>query len=155
MNEERLLKTAELLEHLALNRQLDVNFCMSYWGTYNSKSVRDHPCGTSACAIGFAALDPWFQKEGLELYAFTEVGDDPDCKLSSIEEFNDFLRAHPRAECTPKFEGHVDMSAVRTFYGISYEDANCLFGINNPDDPAKIAAEIRALVTSHKEVATP
>lgn len=52
---ERLLKVAEVLENLPKKRKFNrANWFEGFPGE----------CGTAACAIGYATLDPWFKKRG-------------------------------------------------------------------------------------------
>lgn len=51
------------------------HFNMSTVGTFGAPQVEAptrpeqmHTCGTAACALGYAALDPWFQERGLSVY---------------------------------------------------------------------------------------
>ena len=66
MNKRRLLKLAGLLEADAKNKA-GIKFNMGDWG-----SVEDHKnpvsCGTTACAMGLAALSGAFKKDGLDYY---------------------------------------------------------------------------------------
>jgi hypothetical protein len=55
MNIERLTRLAELLDRVEPNK-----FDMNRWFSKTD-------CGYVACAAGHAALDPWFQSEGLYL----------------------------------------------------------------------------------------
>lgn len=56
-------------------------------------------CGYVACAIGHAALDPWFNEKGFR--------------------FNDRLN--------PEFDGDFGQWAVKAFFRIRSDDANYLF----------------------------
>jgi hypothetical protein len=63
MNKRRLLKLAELLETDAKNKK-GIKFDMSTWGEVDNP---DKPisCGTSACAMGLAAMSGAFKRAGL------------------------------------------------------------------------------------------
>jgi hypothetical protein len=60
----RLRKLADILENL----QSDRRFNMGTWGEHG---LEHHPdenfCGTTACALGHAAMDPEFRRDGLSL----------------------------------------------------------------------------------------
>ena len=64
MNKRRLLKLADLLEADARSKK-GIKFDMGTWG-----DSRDGPpgvnCGTSACAMGLAALSGVFRRQGLK-----------------------------------------------------------------------------------------
>jgi hypothetical protein len=55
-------------------------------------------CGTSACALGSAALTPWFRRRGLTIKDYT-----PSCK------------------------GENGLFAAVNFFGISYTEADSIF----------------------------
>jgi hypothetical protein len=148
VNKERLEKTAELLEQLALTRQYDIIFDMGTWGSYEQG---DSLCGSSACAVGYAALDPWFQEQGLRLRYENEDGD--LLEVFSVQEFNEVLKKDSEIEFEPYFQGLVVGSAVRAFYELEDgDDVNYLFGPNNRNDPAKVAAKIRRFIAQNGKV---
>lgn len=64
MNKRRLLKLADLLEADAKNRK-GIKFDLSVWGEVGDA---DEPlsCGTTACAMGLAALSGSFMRAGLQ-----------------------------------------------------------------------------------------
>lgn len=57
---ERLLRVAEVLEALPKKQR----FSLVGWTTTITLE-----CGTVACAIGYAAHDPWFNRRGLKIDA--------------------------------------------------------------------------------------
>ena len=64
MNRERLLRLADLLEKDAENPE-GVKFDMSEWGRVLDRT-RPLSCGTTACAMGLAALSGEFTADGLD-----------------------------------------------------------------------------------------
>ena len=90
MNAERLEMVAYILENLPQERHVMTGgpkgipdkFDMATW----------YSCGTTACAIGFASLHPWFRRRGLKL--ITE-GDE-----------------------TPAYKGETHYRAVMAFFGL-------------------------------------
>lgn len=70
---ERLEQVIRVLEEIEVKVNDDdpsVNFDMSHWCefyTFASANGKQHDCGTSACAIGWAAQDEWFNNRGLRL----------------------------------------------------------------------------------------
>jgi hypothetical protein len=63
MNKRRLLKLAALLEADAKNKN-GIKFDMCDWGTVKNPDAT-MSCGTSACAMGLAALSGVFKRAGL------------------------------------------------------------------------------------------
>ena len=93
MNKERLLRLArDILPNVP-----EENFDLGTW-----------KCGTSACAVGWAAADPQFNEEGFKL--------DKQSKgpLASFI----FM---------PWYEGLGGWSAVEKFFGIDFDQAQNLF----------------------------
>ncbi len=98
---ERLAKLATLLMTVP-----DKHFDMSVW--------RDgEDCGTAACAVGHAAMDPWFNARGLKLQKRNK------------------LMSRPGHSWIPFFQGrtrkYLSLKAAQAFFGLSYEDAGHLF----------------------------
>lgn len=81
-----------------------------------------HTCGTTACAVGFAALDPWFNKRGFKM----------------------------DIEGSPVFKFHIGWEAVHTFFGIKPSEAHHLFSDHsydsNPTGPSEVADRIMRFV---------
>ena len=82
----------ERLKHLSdiLKNVKPKNFDLSNWH-----------CGTTACAVGHACMDPVFNKQGLR-----------------------FLKSYPY---TPTYKGIYSWGAVEEFFGLSEEQAEHLF----------------------------
>lgn len=66
MNSEGLLKLADLLEADAKNKR-GVKFDLYTWGHFRTSKVPKNPvtCGTTACAMGLAAISGKFSSDGL------------------------------------------------------------------------------------------
>ena len=62
MNKEKLLKLASFLDELPEHRFFYGSWVGSTWG-----GKEDLSCGTTACALGWAATIPEFREEGLRL----------------------------------------------------------------------------------------
>lgn len=93
MNIERLQKMVEMLRRIDEDRTLASMFDLGSWLETDSfsaelfitnaipeqkmKFFREEytgaDCGTTACAMGFACLDPWFIKEGLMYLPYSGV----------------------------------------------------------------------------------
>lgn len=66
MNKRRLLKLADLLEADAKNKK-GIRFDMGTWGEVNDEA-KPLSCGTTACAMGLAALSGIFKRAGVGYY---------------------------------------------------------------------------------------
>jgi hypothetical protein len=75
----------------------NVTFHMDWW-------KKQSECGTAACAVGLATMDPWFQAEGLGLEQGTSS-----------------------SSWVPSFGGETMLDAVRTFFAIPYSGARTMF----------------------------
>ncbi len=123
MHKTRLNKVAYILVNLPQERKKMVGgpkgvpqmFDMGQW----------YKCGTKACAIGYAAMHPWFRQRGLEL----------------SHDNKDTLQA-------PICEGNIGISAVTTFFDITYDEAEHLFDSDSHkrENRADVAQRIRAFV---------
>lgn len=137
MNVERLQRLKRLL--LA---EKAWNFDMHSWfdaspGTHFNLTPRDGTsewadiephnfCGTAACALGTAALDPQFQAEGLRL-------------IAKLDQFGDFDGVQP------SYRDKVLFEAAQAFFGITYNQAYNLFGLSSLEAP-QVAEKIDALL---------
>jgi len=95
------------------------------------------PCGTAACACGWAGSDPWFRKRGF----FTG----PDFGVCYVK-YN---------EATDKHDKHYDFPGVMMFFGIpNYEDAKYLFFpySSYEQTPNAVAMRIREYVRKMKDI---
>jgi hypothetical protein len=101
MNEEALIRVADKLDGIgpyALVGPVPTEkFDMQVW-----------TCGTSACACGHAALDPWFIERGFEI--------------------KEVPNSHTNASWkTISFKDSQSYDAAATFFGISVDEAAFLF----------------------------
>ena len=101
LHAERLLQVVRVLDELPKGKRFD----LFIW----------HRCGTTACALGWAAADPWFTRRGLKL-----VGNDRDGK--------------GRQHYIPAHKGWHDYWAARIFFAISHKDTNYLFSPDEYED---------------------
>ena len=94
MTIERLEQVVRVLKELPPEKKFDLGGWMK--------------CGTTGCAIGWAASDPWFTRRGLKL-------------IHSCG----WLRS---GEWCPQYRGQggVEMS-LRCFFGMGWDDINYLF----------------------------
>lgn len=135
MNRDRLNHLITVLKQIEAE---DRPFDMWSWAHQED----EHPCGTAACALGWASLDPKFNAAGLELVAefedgrlvsFTSIGndDDPD-------------------QVFPRFQGRNGFDAGALFFDISYEESTFLFDPSSYDTgeptPADVISHIEVLL---------
>jgi hypothetical protein len=105
-------------------------FYMSAWFDYDI----DEPCKTACCALGYAALDPRLQAEGLQLTVVDDY-DNPIRTVLSIEDYNNYVHSMDDAESLifqdsgviPTYKGSTTYYAAAVFYDITYEAAQFLF----------------------------
>lgn len=129
MHYERLERLAALLDTVPPEK-----FDLGSWA-----------CGTTACAIGWAALDPTFRSEGLRL----------DCVPSP-----DTYHCYTVTDLTqtggtffPVFGKAVYYAAAEAFWGLTNNQAHKLFApwsYDPPGTPSDVAKRIRALLAKSK-----
>ena len=80
------------------------NFHLNSWASAENtlQELEQHACGTTACAVGWAATIPEFKALGLELHIHPEVS-------------------------YPSFSGFEGMFAAQKFFGIPVETCDYLF----------------------------
>jgi len=165
MNRERLSRLADLLDQIHA-RELPFNlkgwggFVMEDGDVLENLNTRNmvHVCGTTACACGHAALDPWFQAQGLYLVAWRSDSDSA-LPVSSVEDLNTLLtRAKdndwPDLSFSIQYqdnEGRLSIGwyAIEAFFDIGDETANFLFAEEsyvNRATAADVADRIRGLL---------
>lgn len=123
LRRERLLTLAH-----ALIDTDDERFDMHHWGRHvgDHKPAAKNFCGTSACALGTAALIPKFKREGLRI-DWLELEEDADG--NKIYDANVLYGRH---------EGE---HAGAAFFGLTREEAHALFldtGASRSDTVAKL-----------------
>ena len=142
MNIERLTKLAELLDKVAEERK---PFNLSMWvrssteltdmdlgdtaaaSGLTKEGVANHECGTVACAVGHACLDPWFNEQGLTANAGGQ----------------------------PMYGKDNSWDAVAAFFEIERELAILLFDYANYDEEAETtAAEVAYRIRAFTEEET-
>lgn len=126
MNLHRL----DILLDILKNMEDEKSFSMNAW--FRAKYVgRPNTCGTVACAIGHAALDPRMQAEGLYLTVAVAAPMTParQQRIDTIEQFNTLRRAGETRpySATPNYKHLTDFDAAAEFFGVSLEWAGYLF----------------------------
>src|SRR6185369_1773402 len=112
---ERLGALAGLLEAVERRRisLFDKETGKTVSGLFNLmawQSDEDQECGTTACACGYAGTHPWFQQRGFYLEQSGGGNRYP---------------VYQRRSDAPRYE---HWSAVEKFFGLTYREANYLFG---------------------------
>lgn len=134
MNIDRLKHLAHILDKAHEQKLVD-HFYLGHWydgmdytdpGSTNNFTGKH--CGTSACALGLACLDPEFKAQGLHL---------------------DY-------EWDPSYEDNYSYGAGAEFFGISQEDSYYLFDPDQYEGlhairitPAMVAERVRELINGH------
>ena len=119
MNIERLNHLITILERVQSDPKEKVKFDMNVWINY---------CGTSACAVGFACLDPIFQAQGLEI-----------------------------RDNEPKFQDFYGYIAAYKFFEITHAEAMDLFCPLDYDgygkiEPVDVIDRIRTLINNQTKI---
>lgn len=167
MNVERLTHLIEILRQVeSSHRPFDLTVWASTGVSPNTTSGSAEACGTSACALGYAALDPQFQAQGLALkanvYALSDTHFVERCigeiTVSTTDEFNEVMRRADVGMFDPVYGEERGFSAGAEFFGINREASNYLFdpdyypqGFDAPILPAQVIARIEDLLANHGE----
>jgi hypothetical protein len=103
----------------------------------STKTVgNSHACGTVACAMGYAAMDPRFREQGMTARASYWHGPDQDHhgerEIESVEAFNALLKELKQINgvlsgAVPQYNGWVGINAADEFFEIGYATAEHLF----------------------------
>ena len=109
MNRERLQQMVTMLRELPVDGM--IGFDLANW--YDA----DHPCGTAACAVGHACLNPVFNAQGLTL--------DRGILFES-----------------PKFGDSHGWDAVEVFFGLEPSDAKFFFCEDSYEERAPTAVQV-------------
>lgn len=105
MNKERLELMVSLLDEVAEDSKLKPHFNLMTWVNVNRNQVLEdklsvHLCGTTACAIGFAGLDPRFNELGFRLspsgHTFKPVYCTADLHVTGWSAVDKFFDLNPR-----------------------------------------------------------
>lgn len=145
------------LEHLITVLQdvvaLSKPFSLHYWAKANLSLIqKQHACGTTACACGYAGFDPVFQAQGLRLID----KDYTDCPvITTIAELNEISLSRSRSiNLDIEYDGFVGWSAIRLFFELDMQCARIIFNEEEYPNDSKADAVIRRvqlLLTSSKD----
>jgi hypothetical protein len=138
MRTDLLLLLATRLEQIAEagDRVGPIGFDMRDWIDFED---REHVCGTTACAMGHAALMPEFQAEGLHFRDHTGRG------LFTAEEVNRSVVEEIETPTLVAGDRFITYLTIASFFEIHECVARTIFG-GNPRSPRQVAWQIRTLV---------
>jgi hypothetical protein len=129
---KRLLKLANILEKLSRNK-----LNMRTWGSHAAnkghRPTEKNYCGTQACALGWAALDPGFQKEGLR----AEWSDTPEGGRLYLIISDTY--------------GRIEERAGAAFFGLSMQEAYDLF-LGTRQTRGEVIKHLRRLAIKREEL---
>lgn len=143
-------------------------FDMGTWFTkVDEQYVKEGACSTAACALGSAALSPWFIKRGLkmvlseETFKFWIEGSHvphgvPIDRASLEKDADDDKDKFSIRYGNVKFKRHIGMQAGEKFFGISEQESWWLFDpntYNSNDDyvsPARVIKRIDDVIAHYK-----
>lgn len=127
---KRLTHMLRVLEALPPEQHFDLELWAGFVDKKGITSTdRDHlpePCGTTACACGYAALDPWFQKQGLTLH-----DKDTEEKIANVKAFNASLKT------AVQYDLRFRHTAPCDFFGITNEAFDALFLADSYAQPTR------------------
>lgn len=165
MNIERLTRLKEIMQTVHDEKK---PFTLATWVYLGS---RPGECGTTACAMGYAALDPEFQKQGLGWEtSYSRYANDPSedtyiktIKLSGIVSRRDIPGGNTTkvfsVDIYPVYLGRNRFDAAAAFFGLNDTESRYLFsdlpyrdeGIDAPTALHVIAHLDRVLTDAYVE----
>ena len=135
---ERMNRIIEIMEGVKRHKKTKM-FDMGGWidKIYDNNNEF---CGTSCCIMGYAALDPQLQKEGLHLdvYVVSAIDNGEMKTITSQASFNRMLKkTDADIEPTVTYDDAEGFHAAKAFFGISSRCSDWLFGATyyKPDTP--------------------
>lgn len=116
INVEALKQMIRVLRTVQQNENQRAKFHLDAWtyakgGAVNISALKPETlaCGTTACACGFAGIDPWFNEQGFYLKPYQGF---------SGQRFE------------PAYKGREGWEAVEEFFGLSKKQATKLFSVS-------------------------
>jgi hypothetical protein len=113
MNRERLILLMDVLNNVPAD-----HFNMNTWGMHTV-------CGTAACALGWAALDPRMNEQGLVMFFVVPGGYRRYTPSADVEPLGFVFT--PGIAGSGTFAPTVQLAAAMQFFDITYETAEELF----------------------------
>jgi hypothetical protein len=102
-------------------------FDLHHWAVHDT-DVKDEFCGTSCCAMGYAAFDPKFQKLGLKPAFVNDYSGEIERKFRTLSGFNKFAhKLGGEVDLDVFYKGEKGLGAAAALFEISYSDAHFLF----------------------------
>lgn len=108
-------------------------FDLDSWAapTGHNAHKRNHECGTTACAMGWIALNPAFQTKGL----FLAAANRPDTPIKSLVDLEKYFQNHDHPAVNINYKEKVGgtyhmydgVNAACKFFGITFDEAVDLF----------------------------
>lgn len=161
-NSVRLQRLNKLLEVLQLQKEADALqiparlngihawFDMGSWfsesyavpgGSVGKDGIwkPEHPCHTSACALGSCALYPWFEERGLHVTEAENVS------------YTQRGKRHSNFSAGAKFFGITMRESFYLFDPSHYRGAFCRYD-NAGITPAEVAARVRKVINKYKRI---
>lgn len=127
-------------------------FNMNKWaGHEHSVFEENNVCGTTCCALGHAALQPFFQKQGLQLRTVFTLR--PKV-ITSYEALDRRLERDPDETLSVYLENQKGYDAGAELFGISRQQAFLLF---NPGryrgrvEPRHVADRVDKMIDAYKK----
>jgi hypothetical protein len=167
-NIPRLKHAIEVLERVITDNR---SFNLAHWLLHDRQAEpKDEWCGTTACAMGYFALDKEFSDQGLKICAmFGDCDDNRVTKHSgNIAELNEFWH-DPRYDFVAagivfKQEGdgdeyeYIGYIAATHFFGLDYLTAETLFSpdhypISERSNPQAVIDRIQKIISRHENAA--
>lgn len=147
----RLLKLANILAKFRETRSKDetkgIRFDMQTWLTHKGEHApepKDGFCGTAACALGHAALDPGFRRCGLKIEWEKNVYAKFDDNGNIAGTTNDW-------EGTVHYRGLAGHCAGAEFFGLSHGEADDLF-LGTHRTKREVVTRLRELAKDREEL---
>jgi hypothetical protein len=86
MNVKNITRLLEMLREIQSDDKRRENFNLNSWA-----NTKDTACGTTCCAMGYAALDPYFRKKGLGMQFTLNSDNVKAIPIKSAKDFNKVL----------------------------------------------------------------
>lgn len=132
----RLIKVLERVEErqvaLRLRGLPSRKFVMAHFadrGDRRTVGLSENLCGTSACALGWAATDSQFKRAGLRLWFY-----------------------HGEPDGMIVFGKLRNMAAGAKFFGLTGYETDRLFGVHHGDDVRYAIRRIESVIEDRKEI---
>ncbi len=133
LHAERLLQVVRVLAELPKEKK----FSLYYWSI----------CGSIACAVGWAATDPWFTRRGFHLEKYrTAPREDIASEVRRILGKGKIFTTYQ-----PEYRGWEDHHAAEQFFDLNTAEMQRLFMVSSYKTPTKrhVIRRIKAFVKAN------